>query len=134
MRTETIQQTIHCADSLEGNRSYGGKADGLRFLSHNGYSVPQFYVMPHDTLQRITSDAAALNHWLAQWESDHCIKKNSRWAVRSSAGVEDGASKSYAGLFRTELNVPVSGLFDAIRKVYEGFKQVDTIYADKEET
>jgi pyruvate,water dikinase len=40
-----------------------------------------------------------------------------RWAVRSSATVEDSGTRSYAGMFRTELDVPVSGLADAIGRV-----------------
>jgi len=133
MVRETMQQTILSARSLEGTNSYGGKADGLRFLSDHGFNVPRFYLLPHELLAAVADDVV-LNNVLEQWKSDYAVADNSLWAVRSSAGMEDGTAKSFAGLFRTEINVPATGLRAAIRNVYDGFAKVDRHYAEQKES
>ena len=40
-----------------------------------------------------------------------------RYAVRSSAVGEDGEGQSYAGIFESKLNIPVTGLETAVREV-----------------
>ncbi|MFC4636050.1 PEP/pyruvate-binding domain-containing protein [Dokdonia ponticola] len=104
--------------------SFGGKADGLIFLSGNGFRVPPFYIIPNDILQQIISEEYTVASLCAKWINDVQPDKNSLWAVRSSADVEDGKNKSYAGLFSTEINCRPHELVDAFQKVIAGYKQV----------
>jgi pyruvate,water dikinase len=81
----------------------GGKAVGLAALARAGLIIPDTWVVPVDSTPG--DELAGL------------ADVAPRWAVRSSATVEDGGTRSYAGMFRTDLDVPVSGLSDAIRRV-----------------
>ncbi|MFJ2259093.1 PEP-utilizing enzyme [Streptomyces sp. NPDC087844] len=82
----------------------GGKAVGLAALLRVGAVIPDTWVVPvgadptSAALARLTAVAP-------------------RWAVRSSATVEDGTGLSYAGLFRSELDVPTAELAQAIAAV-----------------
>lgn len=71
-----------------------GKDGGLRLLEKLGMNVPSFFVIKaHETEEALTV---------------YSQKPDTYWAVRSAANVEDGKDNSYAGQFRTLLNV--SGL------------------------
>ncbi|MCL2675645.1 MAG: PEP-utilizing enzyme [Firmicutes bacterium] len=73
----------------------GGKAKGLERLAREGFNVPPGFVMI-DIEEERDLDAAA----------EHYLKSGlGKVAVRSSATVEDGADYSYAGQFKTVLNV-----------------------------
>lgn len=76
-------------------RSLGGKAAGLRWLAEHGYRVPPTWVIVAPT----TEPAAVADALAAAIEPDR------RWAVRSSANVEDGGDVSYAGQFLSRLDV-----------------------------
>ncbi|WP_328936546.1 PEP-utilizing enzyme [Streptomyces tauricus] len=82
----------------------GGKAVGLAALLRAGAAIPDTWVVPVGA----DPSAAALAGLAAVAP---------RWAVRSSATVEDGTGLSYAGLFRSELDVPADGLAEAIAAV-----------------
>ncbi|MEV0218295.1 PEP/pyruvate-binding domain-containing protein [Streptomyces sp. NPDC050704] len=87
----------------DGDRSaVGGKAVGLAALLRAGVTIPDTWVVP------VGAEPAGLARLAAVAP---------RWAVRSSATVEDGAGLSYAGMFRTELDVPADGLAEAIAAV-----------------
>lgn len=101
----------------------GGKAAGLfrlkcierllvdGFKRHFlGVSVPSFFVVPDDydlnsrkTIDALITSAASLG-----------VKS---YAVRSSSPLEDGSLHSWDGIFNTELNVPLGGLIDSIKRV-----------------
>ncbi len=104
--------------------SFGGKADGLISLSKNGFKVPSFYIIPNDTIQHIISEESTIASLCNEWIKNEEPEKNSLWAVRSSADVEDGENKSYAGLFTTEINCNPHQLVEAFKKVITGYKQV----------
>lgn len=76
-------------------RSLGGKAAGLRWLAEHGYRVPPTWVIVAPT----TEPAAVADALAAAIDPDR------RWAVRSSANVEDGGDVSYAGQFLSRLDV-----------------------------
>ncbi len=80
----------------------GGKALGLAALARAGLTIPDTWVVP---VGAAPGDLTSL------------ADVAPRWAVRSSATVEDGGTRSYAGMFRTELDVPVSELAAAVGRV-----------------
>jgi len=82
----------------------GGKALGLAALLRAGRTTPATWVLP-------------VGAEPAPGQLDRLADHAPRWAVRSSATVEDGPALSYAGMFRTELDVPVAGLPAAIERV-----------------
>jgi phosphohistidine swiveling domain-containing protein len=95
----------------------GGKAQGLNNLYRQRFRVPEFYVFPNQSLQNISE---ALTEWNAQINPN----ENTLWAVRSSANVEDGKEKSYAGLFSSVLNCNLSELPQAFAEVAQSFEKI----------
>ncbi len=73
----------------EADQSHGGKAAGLRWLIEHGFRVPPGVVLSDP-------DADGLAAWLVSAR---------RYAVRSSASVEDSPEHSFAGQFATVLDV-----------------------------
>ena len=81
----------------------GAKARHIAWLIENGERVPETWVVPPgDGLDAVDPHVGP-----------------ERFAVRSSANVEDGAESSYAGQFGTELDVPPSDVRAAIERVRE---------------
>lgn len=109
----------------------GGKASGLALLNKMGVPVPAGFVID-DTLNLEFNEANILEiqKFLSQLDS------TKKLAVRSSARAEDGASKSFAGIFETELNVTndMNSVLDAIKKVNaSATTDVVKAYANDEE-
>ena len=90
----------------------GGKATNLFRLKALGMNVPRFAVIPADA------------EWKAEEELIDAVSAafpNAaalRFAVRSSAMVEDGQEYSYAGMFETHLFVPLDGLPEKVAAVF----------------
>lgn len=72
---------------------YGSKIDNLLKLKQNGFNVPDFTVVPYE--EALKDD---INVELPS--------EGKLFSVRSSADVEDGSELSFAGQFKTFLNVP----------------------------
>ncbi len=109
----------------------GGKASGLGLLNKMGVPVPDGFVID-DTLSLEFDDenVLQLQRFLNQ------LNPNKKLAVRSSAKAEDGASKSFAGIFETELNVnnDINSVIEAIKKVNaSATTDVVKAYANNEE-
>ena len=89
----------------------GGKGLGLYRLAKlsrkHGYDVPDFFIVPTEYSGpegNITLRARYL-------------EGGGNYAVRSSSPYEDSKKHSFAGIFKTNLDVPRSDLIDAIRDV-----------------
>lgn len=90
-------------------KRYGNKADNLYIVKELGLDVPDFLVCSFSASKDINAeideavfDLSGLNH-------------DKRYAVRSSAPDEDGASKSQAGRYKTFLNVSYTDVPNKIR-------------------
>ena len=91
----------------------GGKAEGLSWLARHGYPIPETWVLAsaqetwdreaiRDGLRPVTTDAGA-------------------YAIRSSADVEDGSERSYAGQFDSVLDVRgLDAAVSAVERVRAG--------------
>ncbi|MEE9254154.1 MAG: PEP/pyruvate-binding domain-containing protein [Pseudomonadales bacterium] len=117
----------------------GGKAQNLERLVQAGYPVPAFGVVgaswmaehvrqigsPGPQCIRATPLSADC---VAAIES--AIPPGDRFAVRSSALVEDGAQDSFAGQFRTELDVSREAIHVAVKAVWaSAFEPAALAYA-----
>ena len=102
--------------------SLGGKVEGLFFLQKHDLKVPEFSVIPCATLEQLIQHKLTIEDIITSWKSTAKPMDAARWAVRSSAEVEDGKDKSYAGMFTTVLNCRSEDVGDAILKVLNGFE------------
>lgn len=84
----------------------GGKGYGLAVLNANGLKIPETYVIPttHTTSQ-LKSETLSI------------LSDRQKYAVRSSADIEDGSSHSFAGMFDSSLDVSKKDLIDHIQHV-----------------
>lgn len=98
----------------EPHCSCGGKADSLFLLQELGLRVPPFSVVP-DSFFRETAEEEWENALKALCAP---LSGRVRYAVRSSAAGEDGASASFAGQFDTYLRVEKDALPAMICKCY----------------
>lgn len=73
----------------------GGKAFGLAKLQAYGINIPKTYVIPKN------ADIKEID--LSKYLNSKC-----KYAVRSSADIEDGGKYSFAGMFDTYLDVDIS--------------------------
>src|SRR3712207_911336 len=93
----------------------GGNAASLVRLKEAGYPVPRFTVIPasfFESLPEGEGTGLPLTGRLEPWKRE--LSGARLLAVRSSACAEDGARFSFAGQFRTVLNVPLTEVEKAV--------------------
>ena len=95
----------------------GNKAARLGTMIQAGFPVPGGFVLTAELIEGLGDSfelsPPLLEEILEAWEE----AKIEKAAVRSSGLNEDGAGKSYAGIFDSALNVEWSGLCEALRTV-----------------
>ena len=93
--------------SLKGVRRgqhTGNKAERLHFLTKQGFHTPVSYVCTWDAYLRYLKDDSTLIQRVRS-ELAEILDLERPYAVRSSANVEDSLDHSFAGQFKTVLNV-----------------------------
>lgn len=99
----------------------GGKANGLLLLRQNSFEVPTFFLLEFETITEIKKQEGGLESILLDWKIDNNVNDCQLWAVRSSAAMEDGKEKSFAGQFLTKTNVATVDLKGAILDVLDSY-------------
>ena len=97
----------------------GNKASNLRLLAHKGFPIPLTYVCTWDAYARyVQGDARVIEELGAELATKLDDKK--RYAARSSANLEDGLDLSFAGQFKSVLDVQgVEEILEAVRFVWD---------------
>jgi pyruvate,water dikinase len=88
----------------------GTKAYNLHRLKINGFKVPPFLILQFGADK---PDMEQLNKELKSVLHGH-FRHGSRLAVRSSASMEDSETASFAGQFKTFLNIPAGDVIRAV--------------------
>ena len=99
----------------------GGKAQGLYKLIQSNIKVPVGFV--------IEDSQSFSNEHIHELEMQlKKFNKNDKLAIRSSASEEDGVTRSFAGIFETELNVNnnIADVITAINKVNKSANSTKT--------
>lgn len=83
----------------------GAKARSLFKMRENGFNVPPFFCVS------VENSKEAEEYARAYFDGSDFV------SVRSSASSEDGKNASFAGQFRTELNVSLNDVGEAVKRV-----------------
>ena len=114
---------------LENRRlpdSIGNKAHNLRSLSKIGLRIPKSKVVTWQAYRRYIEDDESLVYEL-QVELSENLTTDTFYAVRSSANIEDSLERSFAGQFKSVLDVQgVDNVFQAIWSIW-GTAQSDRV-------
>jgi pyruvate,water dikinase len=99
--------------------SVGAKAQNLLFLRRRGFHTPETFVVPWDVQHRFDrGDASVVD--ILRSELARRLDIGRRYAVRSSADVEDSSDYSFAGQFATLLDVEgIDAIVSAILSIWE---------------
>ncbi|VVB80718.1 Phosphoenolpyruvate synthase [uncultured archaeon] len=98
--------------------SCGNKARSLSILTNEGVQIPIGIVADFTHYYDYLKIGRLTTHFLK--DILRCLDTvPGPYAVRSSANVEDSSRRSYAGQFKTKLNVPRSRVEEAICEVYD---------------
>jgi pyruvate,water dikinase len=92
----------------------GRKAANLQVLMKYGMKVPVTHVIPTEVFDLYQSSQDSIFHNL-QIELNQKLDLSKKYAIRSSANVEDSLYHSFAGQFNTSLNV--SGIDDILEGI-----------------
>ena len=99
-------------------KSMGNKARRLRFLIENSFRTPAAHVCTWDAYLRYLEDDPEIIEPVNS-ELSGKLDLNRRYAVRSSANIEDSLDHSFAGQFRSILNVQgVDDILEAIWAIW----------------
>ncbi|MGH7204318.1 MAG: PEP/pyruvate-binding domain-containing protein, partial [Candidatus Levyibacteriota bacterium] len=108
----------------------GGKAYNLALLRNHGIPVPEGFVLTtnfyNEFMQAQGSNERTVfpQHLIDQLIQQHRELASNVVAVRSSATIEDSDNNSFAGMFRTSLNVSTKDeLIQAVLKGFESFNK-----------
>ncbi|MBN2523477.1 MAG: hypothetical protein JXB24_09380 [Bacteroidales bacterium] len=92
----------------------GAKARNLKILENRKFPVPFFQVFSSDPIRKDRFYA----------HLDEKLKTIPLFAVRSSANIEDGKEKSFAGQFFSDIAEPYNKLFNAFLKVRKSYRNI----------
>lgn len=98
--------------------SVGGKGAGLRLLANAGFSVPEYHIIESDVVAEWEATASFVD-CATSWVNRIGLDTSARWAVRSSADVEDGDANSMSGSFESVLNCGLNEVPAAIARVVQ---------------
>lgn len=105
----------------------GSKARNLRFLLRHRFLVPSGWIVSWEALEDYRKHRESLLEAL-KIELSKSIDPNRSYAVRSSASVEDDVKFSYAGIFRSFLEVKgVDSILEAVQNVWQSLESEEFI-------
>ncbi|MBI2663316.1 hypothetical protein HYX15_02170 [Candidatus Woesearchaeota archaeon] len=103
---------------VEREKIFGNKARNLSILTNQGISVPRGIAVSYEQYLNYLK-SGVLNKDFENELFQKLETYSEQFAVRSSANVEDSGQRSYAGQFKTILDVSKRRIPEAIKQVYD---------------
>ena len=111
---------VYPISDIQFNESLGEKTRGIKFLFDNNFLIPRTYVCSSKAYEEY------LNSGLVKFLEEEIGSKidwKKKYSVRSSASIEDSPSHSFAGQFKSDLNISgKSNIIKSIEKVWNSTK------------
>lgn len=105
--------------------SIGRKSEKLLFLIQHGYRVPRTFVCRYEAFVRYLAGDPGISADL-QAELKHVVDPAGRYAVRSSASMEDQSDYSFAGQFKSRLDVQgVDAIVAAVEEIWSSARSAE---------
>lgn len=122
LRASSLVHEVGPRSRTEG----GSKCEGLKLLMRMGFPVPRTWVVPVSVFSSYLTDPLTVRSELRAAIA-RTLPPDGCFAVRSSADVEDGAERSYAGQFRTHLDVVgASDIVESVVSVWESARTANS--------
>lgn len=112
-------------------KKVGGKASSLLKLHKEGFNVPPFFILSTSLVRRLKNQKARKHIYPEIKRAYKTVIKQGKVSVRSSATIEDLHSSSFAGQFKTVLNVEENDILKAIKVVYSSVPNVVATYGPR---
>jgi len=110
-----MENSIIPMRDVENNKEYlGNKTINLGKCAEWGFCVPKFVALPSFAMEKLSRDRGFREETAREIAK---ILGSKRYSVRSSALIEDNQYESFAGQFKTILNIPGTDLGNGIREV-----------------
>lgn len=114
---------LHLYDAqLFSKELVGGKAFNLSILKSKGFNVPHGFV-----LTTVFTESKNREKIWAEINSSGKFKTDRKYAVRSSANVEDNIGHSFAGQFESFLNIKSEKIFEKVSEVIKSSEKESVI-------
>ena len=108
---------------------FGNKAKNLSILLNQGILVPEGVAVSYEQYSTYLK-SRTLNENFENELFQKLETYSGQFAVRSSANVEDSRQRSYAGQFKTILNVSKKRIPKAIKQVYDSGINFNSFYSN----
>jgi phosphohistidine swiveling domain-containing protein len=115
---EVSDQAILRISNIEEGAPVGNKAQSLALLQKKKFRIPETFVCPFDEHKHYLAEGAIRDSLLI--ELDSILSEKKKYSLRSSANLEDSSRYTFAGQFKTILNVSgKEGVASAIEEIWK---------------
>jgi phosphohistidine swiveling domain-containing protein len=125
-------QYLFDLDHAVRRENVGSKASKLQLLPGGGFTTPRAFVCTWDAHQEYKDGREEIITVLRS-EIEHTLDLDCAYAIRSSANLEDGLERSFAGQFKSVLNV--RGVDEILQAIWSVWASTDSpgvvAYLDK---
>ena len=108
-------KTLKEIDLIIDKETIGNKSYNLSLLEKNNIKIPNGFVLEENDIDNIKEEG--IKEMLVRTN----ISDSSEFAIRSAALGEDGNQNSFAGIFKSKINIKKENILSSIEEVNQSF-------------